>query len=135
CVRRVGRVKQTPMAQTRTFRPGPTLLTPTLTANTLSPPVGSGGVGVTATNQYMILRHIRIVNRSATAATFSLWLGATGANTAGTEVLDTGGTIAGNSFFEWFGLMRLDAADFLVGGSNTASALVILIEGELGVAG
>ena len=36
---------------------------------------------------YIILRHIRILNKTAGAVTFSLWKGATGANTAGTEVI------------------------------------------------
>src|SRR5438874_10914507 len=101
------------MAQNRTFRSGPTLLTTTLTTNILNPPTGAGGTGVTATNQYMILRHIRIVNRSASTATFSLWLGTTGTNASGSEFIGTGVTVAGNSFFEWFGLARLDAADCL----------------------
>jgi hypothetical protein len=36
---------------------------------------------------------------------------------------------------EYYGKIRLDAADFLVGGSNTTTALTIEGEGEIGVAG
>jgi hypothetical protein len=81
------------------------------------------------------VRHIRIVNKTASAATFSLWLGATGSNTAGTEVIGQGTSIAANSFMDWYGMLRFDSTDFLVGGSNTATALTIEGEGECGVSG
>jgi len=80
------------------------------------------------------LKHIRITNKTGSAATFSLWLGATGANAAGTEVVGSGQTVAANSSYDWYGLMRIDAADFLVGGAGTATALTIMGEGEIGVA-
>jgi len=122
------------MASNKAFRFGPVAMSITLTTNIFNPPAGSGGVGVTATSQYAILRHIRIVNKTALAATFSLWLGATGGNVAGTEVIGQGLSVAANSAFDWYGLLRVDAADFLVGGAGTATALSIEGEGELGVA-
>jgi hypothetical protein len=122
------------MASNKAFRFGPVALTTTLTTNIFNPPAGSGGVGVTATNQYAIIRHIRIVNKTGSAATFSLWLGATGANAAGTEIIGQAFSVAANSAFDWYGLLRFDAADFLVGGAGTATALTIDGEGELGVA-
>jgi hypothetical protein len=54
---------------------------------------------------------------------------------AGTEVIGQGLSVAANSFVDWYGAMRLDAADFLVGGSNTTTALSIEGEGEVGVSG
>lgn len=123
------------MASNKTFRLGPVALTTTLTTNILNPPAASGGVNGGASAQYIILKHLRIVNKTASAATFSLWLGATGGNVAGTEVIGTGLSVAANSSYDWYGLLRLDAADFLVGGSNTATALTISGEGEIGVAG
>ena len=125
------------MASNRAFRFGPVALTTTLTTNILNPNVTllTGPVGFTMTQPYIILRHIRIVNKTAGAVTFSLWLGATGANAAGTEVIGQGKSIAANSFEDWYGLLRIDAADFLVGGSNTATALSINGEGEIGVSG
>jgi hypothetical protein len=77
----------------------------------------------------------RITNKTRIAATFSLWLGATGANTAGTEVIGQAQSVAANSSYDWYGLLRLDAADFLVGGSGTTTALSISGEGEIGVSG
>ena len=122
------------MASNKRFRFGPLALTTTLTTNILNPNGTSGGVNSGSSNLYIVLNHIRIVNKTTAAATFSLWLGATGANAAGTEVIGTGLAVAANSAFDWYGSLRLDAADFLVGGAGTATALTIVGEGEIGVA-
>lgn len=123
------------MAANKVFRFGPVALTNTLTTNILNPPTASGGTNAGSSSQYIVLRHIRIVNKTAGAVTFSLYLGATGANTAGTEVIGTALSIAANSAYDWYGLMRLDAADFLVGGASANTSLTIQGEGEIGVAG
>ena len=125
------------MASNKLFNFGPVALTTTLTTNILNPNITSvaGPVGFTMTQPYIILRHIRIVNKTASAATFSLWKGATGANTAGTEIIGNAVSIPANTAYDWFGQLRFDAADFLVGGSNTATALTINGEGEIGVSG
>lgn len=109
-------------------------LTTTMTTNILNPPTGAGGVGPTATNQYIIMKHIRISNKTGSAATFSLWIGATGANAAGTEFMGTAYSVAANSYNDWYGNVRLDTADFLVGGAGTTTALTIQIDYELAVA-
>lgn len=121
--------------QNKLFRFGPIALTTTLTTNLLNPPTATGGVNGGSSSQFIVLKHIRIVNKTASAATFSLWLGATGANAAGTEVVGIGQSVAANSSYDWYGLLRLDAADFLVGGAGTATALTITAEGEIGVSG
>jgi hypothetical protein len=119
----------------RAFRFGPIVLTTTLTTNLLNPATLTGGVNSPGSATYIILRRIIIVNKTALAATFSLWLGATGGNVAGTE-LAVGFSIPANSYFPLpNSYLRLDAADFLVGGSNTATALTLEAEGEVGVAG
>lgn len=125
------------MASNKVFNFGPVALTTTLTTNILNPAVTSlsGPVGFTMTQPYIVLRHVRIVNKTASAATFSLWKGATGGNAAGTEVIGQGVSVPANSYFDWYGIMRFDSADFLVGGSNTATALSIQGEGEIGVSG
>ena len=119
----------------KTFRFGPVALSATLTTNILNPPTTTGGVGAGSSSQYIILRHIRIVNKTIGAVTFSLWLGATGANAAGTEVIGNGKSIPANDVYDWYGMLRLDAADFLVGGAGAATSLTIQGEGEIGVAG
>ena len=123
------------MAANKTFRFGPIALTNTLTTNILNPPTGAGGVNAGTASAYLILKHIRIVNKTAGAVTCSFWLGATGANAAGTEVIGQGLSVPANSYVDWYGLMRLDAADFLVGGASAATSLSIQGEGEIGVSG
>lgn len=118
----------------KAFRFGPIALTSTLTTNLLNPPVASGGVNGGSSAQYIVLKHIRIVNKTAAAATFTLYLGATGANAAGTEIIGTALSVAANFAFEWHGALRIDAADFLVGGASANTTLTIQGEGEIGVA-
>ncbi len=122
------------MASNRVISVGPVALTTTLTTNILNCALNSvaGPVGLTLTQPFVILRHIRIVNKTATAATFSLYKGATGANTAGTEVIGTGTSVAANSYFDWYGMLRLESTDYLVGGAGTATALTFQAEGEVG---
>jgi len=202
------------MASNRSFRFGPVALTTTLTTEIFTPPVVAGGVGFEADISacYSVIRHIRILNKTASSATYSLYIAqatqvaaasngvavssfagagtlnvvstsgfpasgtltaatSTGqatitytgttattftgcTTTAGTGNLTTGGlvvtvtnaNIAGsefmgiatpvnpNSYVDWYGSLRLNANDCLVGGSNTATALTINGEGEIGVA-
>lgn len=116
---------------------GPVALTNTLTTNIFNPAITSvaGGVGITHSQPYYLCRKIRIVNKTAGAVTFSLWLGATGANAAGTEVIGTATSIPANQAFEWNGLMRIDSTQFLVGGASANTSLTIQGEGEIGFAG
>ncbi len=123
------------MASNKTFRFGPLALTTTYTTNILNPPAASGGVNGGSSGQYIILKHIRIVNKTGSPATFRLFLGATAGNAAGTEVIGYDKSVPANDAIDWYGLLRLDVADFLVGGAGTTTALTIEGEGEIGVAG
>jgi hypothetical protein len=123
------------MAQNKIFRFGPIALTNTLTTNLLNPATATGGVNGGSSAQYIILKHIRIVNKTAGAVTCSFWLGATGGNVAGTEVIGIGLSVAANSYIDYYGQLRLDAADFLVGGASANTSLSITGEGEVGVSG
>lgn len=122
------------MAQNKLIRVGPVALTTTLTTNILNGNVTSlaGPVGITLTQPVIILSHIRIINKTGSAATFSLWIGASGGNAAGTEFMGIGTSVAANSFNEWFGRLVLGSADFLVGGAGTTTALTFQAEGEVG---
>jgi hypothetical protein len=74
------------------------------------------------------------VNKTAGAVTFSLWKGATGANAAGTEVVGQALSVAANSAFDWYGLMRLEGTNgFLVGGASANTSLTLEAEGEVGL--
>ncbi len=123
------------MASNKIFSFGPVALSVTTTTNIFNTAISSlsGPVGYTQTQPYAIIRHIRIVNKTGSAATFSLWKGATGGNSAGTEVVGQAVSVPANSYFDWYGSMRFDSTDFLVGGAGTGTALTIQGEGELGI--
>ena len=125
------------MAANRIFNIGPIALTATLTTNIFNCNVTSlaGPVGFTLTQPYVIFRHIHILNKTAGAVTFSFWKGATGANTAGTELIGTAQSIAANSAYDYYGQLRFDAADFWVGGASAGTSLTLYAEGEIGVSG
>jgi hypothetical protein len=124
------------MASNKVIRFGPAAVASTAT-NILNPPTLTGGTGLAGTNAatYLILRHIRLVNKTAGAVTFSGYIGATGASAAGTEFLGTGLSVAANSYFDWYGMIRIDTADFFVGLASAATSLTIEGEGEIGIAG
>ena len=123
------------MAQNKIFRFGPIALTSTLTTNLLNPPTATGGVNGGSSANYIVLKHLRIVNKTAGPVTFSLYIGATGANAAGTEFMGTATSVPANSYVDWYGQVRLDSTDFLVGGASALTSLTIQGEGEIGVAG
>lgn len=122
------------MAQNKILRIGPVALTTTTTTNILNPAAAGSGTGYTPTASYIILSHIRVVNKTSSAATFSLWVGATGANAAGTEVIGNAQSVAAHAAYDWYGRLYLSASDFLVGGASANTALTIQMEGEVGLA-
>src|ERR1700744_300544 len=108
------------MASNKIIRFGPVALSTTTTTNIVNPPTLTGGTGLagTNTNTYLIVRHIRVGNKTASPAQVALWIGATGANTAGTEAIFVGAASAGsltqgvtvpaNGYLDWYGQLRLD---------------------------
>lgn len=123
------------MAQNKKVRFGPVALSATLTTNILNPGTTTGGVGMPSTsgNLYFLIQHIRIVNKTAGAVTCSFWLGATGGNVAGTEVIGTGLVVPANSYVDSYDVLTLDVADFLVGGASAGTSLAFYAEGEIGI--
>ena len=119
--------------QNKPVRFGPVILSATLTTNILNPPTTTGGTGCGTPSPYIILKHIRVVNKTGSAATCSFWIGATGANAAGTEAIAQALSVPANSYVDWYGVLPLDVADFLVGGAGTGSALTFEAEGENGI--
>lgn len=124
------------MAQNKLLNVQPIALSATLTTNLLNCGVTSlaGSVGVTVGQPYMIIRKIKVVNKTGTAQTFTLYKGATGANLAGTEMF-LAVSVAPNSMFVDYGILRLDSTDFVVGGASLAASLVLSFDGEIGVSG
>jgi len=129
----------------------PITLTTATNRNLFGPPTVVASIALsvppTSTGGYIIIRHIRVVNTTAGALSFILFNGASGVQTAGKEIIaggvatanayTSGGiSVAANSFFEWFGMIRLDSAatdQYIVGGAS-AVGLTIQAEGEMGIA-
>jgi hypothetical protein len=106
---------------------GPAALSATLTTNLVSTGAFSGGpLGVYG---YDIVKHIHVVNKTGGAVTFSLWIGATAGNAAGTEFFNAH-SVPANSEFDWYGNLKMLSTDFLVGGASAGTSLTIVIEGE-----
>lgn len=120
------------MAQNKLIRIGPVSLSATLGTDILSPPTSAGGAGLPAQTPHVTLKHVRIVNRTGSAASFSLWLGSSGANVAGTEVIGIGKSISANDAFDWYGLLKIKAGEYLVGGASVSNALTFEAEAEIG---
>lgn len=122
------------MPANKTIRFGPTAVTNAAT-NMVNPNVTSlaGPVGFTITQPYVILRHIRFVNKTASPHNFSMFIGATGGSAAGTEFGGSSLVVAANSAYDWYGVLRLDAADFLTALADANTSLVFEAEGEVGL--
>jgi hypothetical protein len=102
----------------RTF--GPIALTNTLTTNVYNN---------TSALIYDVIKQLHVVNKTGGAVTFSLWVGATGANAAGTEFFNAQ-SVAANQVYDWYGNLKMLSTDFLVGGASAATSLSIIGMGE-----
>jgi hypothetical protein len=124
------------MAANKVIRFGPAAVS-NAAANLVNPPTLTGGTGLAGTNSaaYVIIRHMRVVNKTAGAVTFTAYVGATGGSAAGTEFGFNATSIPANSYVDWYGMLRLDTADFLTGLASALTSLVFEAEGEIGVAG
>jgi hypothetical protein len=111
------------MAGTLKRLAGPVALSSTLTTNIYN----NTSALVTS-----VVKQIHIANKTSSAATYTIYLGATGANAAGTELFFAR-TLAANDAVDipFYPGLLLASTDFLVGGSGTATALTITILGEL----
>lgn len=132
--------------QSKQVRFGPVALTTTTTTNILNPGTTTGGTGMplTSGNLVFLIRKITIGNKTLSAAQAALWLGATGTNAAGAEVPEFAGIASAGALTDGISVpaqssvekffspaLRLDVADFLVGGAGTATALTLMAEGEI----
>jgi hypothetical protein len=99
---------------------GPIALTNTLTTNVYNN---------TSALIYDVIKQIHVVNKTAGAVTFSLWIGATGANAAGTEFFNAQ-SVGANSVYDWYGNIKLVSTDFLVGGASASTSLSIIVVTE-----
>lgn len=99
---------------------GPVALSATLTTNIYNQ--GSALI-------YDIIKHIHVVNKTGAPVTFSMWLGGTGGNVAGTELFNAQ-SVPANGTFDYYCNMKMLSTDFLVGGASAGTSLTVTIEGE-----
>ena len=129
------------MAANRIFRTGPVAIVSTtaVTTDLTFPGTATAGTGITPAPavQYVILRHIRLVNITAGTVNFSLFVGLTTASATSTNFMGVGSSISANSFVDWYGLLRIDNPNGVTGTITTgaASSIIYNAEGEIGVAG
>lgn len=79
---------------------------------------------------YVIINQIHIANVTAGAVTWTLYIGATGGSTGGTE-LGKGVSIAANSVADYYFSpgIKMISTDFLSGLASAATSLVITVFG------
>lgn len=82
-----------------------------------------------ASTIYTTIRQIHLANITTSAATATLYIGATGGSTTSTTLLPAV-SIPANSVYVLNLVLRMDSTDFLSGLSGTASAITITVEGE-----
>lgn len=109
------------MPQGTIKRTGPLALTNTLTTNVYNN---------TSSLIYDVVKKITICNKTGSAATFTLYLGATGANAAGTE-LYLAESVPANTTRDYHINRLMLSTDFLVGGASANTTLTITIDREM----
>lgn len=78
---------------------------------------------------YDVIKHLEVTNKTAAAHNFTLYIGATGANAAGTEWF-VAVNVPANSVYHWYGSKKILSTDFIVGGADALTSLVIQMESE-----
>jgi hypothetical protein len=79
---------------------------------------------------YTVIKHIHIVNKTAGAVTFALYVGATGGSAGGTEIRGPLESIAAYGTVDYWCNLKMLSTDFLTGLASAATSLVITVEGE-----
>lgn len=112
----------------------PPIAVPAAIGNLLNCAVTSmaGPVGVTLTQPFMVVTHIRAHNTTGAAITLKCFKGATGAQAAGTEWGFNNVSIPANSYLDWYGAQRFDSADFLTG-VGSGAGITLNVEAEVGL--
>lgn len=83
-------------------------------------------------NVYALVRHIHLTNTDTSARTVSLYVGATGAEAAGTEIAkDLSIAAKSNEDIYFPAGLKLTSTTFLVGDADTTNKVVCTITGEL----
>jgi hypothetical protein len=97
-----------------------TAFLPSSVANIYTPP---------ASTIYLAIRHIHICNVTVAAASFTLYVGATGGSAAGTELFKLQ-SVAADNYLDYYMNMKMTSVDFLSGLASAGSTLTITVEYE-----
>ncbi len=105
---------------------------PSAVANLLNGNISSlgGPVGFAATQPYLLITHMRIINTTAGAITVKMYKGATGVGVAGTEFGWENFSLGAGAYDDWYGNARFDSADFLTG-FGSATGVTLNIDAEI----
>lgn len=87
-----------------------------------------------ASTIYTVIKHIHLANKTGSAATATLYVGATGGSSGGTEILGAKSIAANDTLDLYFSPgIKMLSTDFLSGLSGTATAITITVMGEQNV--
>ncbi len=78
---------------------------------------------------FTVLKHIHVANVTGVAATFSLYIGATGGSAAGTEIFKNK-SVAANDVYDHYLDRKMLSTDFLSGIASALNTLTITVDGE-----
>lgn len=123
------------MAQNKILNVEPGYVASTAT-NILNPNITSlaGPVGYTQTQPYIIVTHVRILNNDNAQHLVKFFKGASGGSAGGTEVFwPNGYALGAGQFQDWYGKVRVDAADFITGSCDASSKVTYNIDAEIGL--
>ena len=94
----------------------------------------ASAIGFAITQPYALMKHVRIQNQLTTAAvTVSLFKGASLTSAPGTQFGFSNVSIPAQSFYDWFGQARFDSTDYLTGIASSPQAVIINMDGEIGL--
>lgn len=85
-----------------------------------------------ASTIFTVVRHLHFANVTGSAATFTVYVGATGGSAGGTELFKTM-NLGANSTYDYYCVLPMASTDFLSGLASAASTITITVEGEQGV--
>lgn len=123
------------MSANKIFNIQPAAITSTVATNILNCNVTAvtGPVGMTMTQPYLVVKHIRAVNNDTSSHNLYLYKGAS-LGAVATTALAQGQVIPANSAVDvYYGQLRLDAADFVTGSADVANKLVLFFDADIGV--
>lgn len=88
-----------------------------------------------ASTIYTVIKHIRVANKTGSAATFTLYVGATGGSAGGTEIVGLSKSVPANDYVDlyWSPGLKMLSTDFLSGFASAATTLTITVMGDQNV--